>query len=413
MFEASPTGRLIDEVRAHDFAADPVHECGAGRIDAIKALDRAIRAAQAEQARQIAALHAERQKIMPLGTGDPSLSVIGEVAMARNISPGAAGSQLALALGMAQMPRVAALFADGSISEPVARAVVRESASLPPDDLTILDGELVDVLPGLTVRRAQDATRREVIRIDAEAARMRAEANRADCRISVFPEPDGVATMLVRGPAEQILAAHQALDSWAQGLRSTGDPRSCGQIMVHTLVERVTGLTHADCVDVEIELVLDAKTLAGDGDEPVDLTGYGPISPDVAEDIIARAPHASIRRLLVDPVDGALLVRDPRRRRFDSPTRAYVRARDRRCRQPGCDSVIRDDDHIHDFQHGGMSTADNAQGLCARSHTIKHQPGWTVTSQGKATIWTTPTGHHYRSEPPPLIPRARSRRLRQ
>jgi hypothetical protein len=175
--------------------------------------------------------------------------------------------------------------------------------------------------------------------------------------------------------------------------------------MTQTLVERVTGLTYADEVDVEINLVLDAKTLLDDGTTPVELEGYGPICPEVADELIAKARTASVRRLLVNPVDGTLLVREPRRRRYDRRTTAHVRTRDRRCRQPGCDSKIRDIDHPHDYQHGGTTTKDNAQGLCERSHQIKHQPGWTVTVEGNTTIWQTPTGHRYRSDPPPVLPR--------
>lgn len=403
MFDSVSAADLLREITAHDYASDPVHEAGASRIEAIKGLDRLICAAQAEQLSQIAALRQARRELMPIGSGDPSLSVIGEVAMVRNISPSAAGTQFGLALGLQRLPQVFGLFGDGVIGEAVARAVVRESEFLDVDDFVILDAEIAPKLPGLTHVKAAMATRRAVIRIDVEAARTRADRNRADCRITLCPEPDGVAVLRVRGPAEQMVAVHDALDAWAQGLRSTGDERTRGQIMVQTLVERVTGFAHADTIDVEISLVLDAATLLGQGDEPVDLVGYGPISPDVADDLIARAHHASIRRLLTDPVDGTLLVRDPRRRRFDGPLASHIRSRDRRCRQPGCDCRIRDVDHVKPFEAGGPTTADNGQGLCKRSHTIKHQPNWSVTTQGKATIWTTPTGHQYRSDPPPLL----------
>jgi len=413
MFEATDTQDLLREIRAYDFDSDPVHEWGANRVDAIAALDRSIRSAQAEQAAQIAALYADRLPMMGIGRGAPELSVIGEVSMARNISPGAAGTQFSLAIGMTQIPRIAELFAAGLISEPVARAVVKESAALCPDDLAVLDGELATRLVGLTAFRAAMLTRHHVIRIDVEAARARAAANRADRRVSMFPETDGVAILHVRGPAEQIVATYNSLDSWAQGLRASGDERSTGEIMCHTLVERVTGLAHADEINVEVGLVMDAKTLIADGDEPVELDGYGPISPDVADEIIARAPNRSIRRLLTDPIDGTLLVREPRRRRFDMPTAAHIRTRDRRCRQPGCDSKIRDNDHIHAYENGGLSTKENGQGLCPRSHTIKHLPGWKVVPEGKASIWTTPTGHTYRSDPPPLLPRNNPGRLRQ
>ncbi len=103
MFETTSTETLLGQVRSHDFDAEPVIERGATRIDAIRELDRAIRAAQAEQVVQVAALLADRTRLM-VGTGDPCLSVIGEVAMARNVGPTAAGSQLSLAIDQAAGP---------------------------------------------------------------------------------------------------------------------------------------------------------------------------------------------------------------------------------------------------------------------------------------------------------------------
>ena len=413
MFEATATENLLREVRAHDFQTDAVLDAGRHRIDAIRELDRGIRALQAEQVRQVGQLYAERIVLMGLGHGDPGLSIIGEIAMARHIGPAAAGSQFALAVGMGRLPRVFDLFASGAISEATARAVAAETAALHLDDAVIADAEIAGKIPGMTTIEAKHAAARVVISIDAEAAYQRATANRADQRVSMTPETDGVATLHVRGPAEQILAAHKALDDWATGLRATGDPRTRGQIMCQTLVERVTGMSYADEADVEINLVLDAETLVADGDHPVDLEGYGPISPDVAEEIVGRARNASVRRLLTDPVDGTLVVREPRRRRFDGPTAAHIKTRDRRCRQPGCDLKIRHNDHVHAYEHGGQTVAENGQGLCTRSHTLKHQPGWKVWTEGTTTIWRTPTGHQYRSEPPPVLPRTNPGHLRQ
>lgn len=405
MFEAVAPADLLVEVRAYDFASDPAHECGANRIDAIVALDRVAAAALADQLRQIAELYAGRIAQMGIGQGDPALSVIGEIGMARNISPSAAGTLFGLALGMSRLPKTLALLEAGQISESVARAVVKKSEALSVDDFDVLDGEIAPVLPGLTHVRARAVTARAIIRIDAEAARIRAERNRADQRVSMFPDTDGVAILQIRGPAEQIVATYNSLDAYSRGLRSAGDDRTGGQIMCQTLVERVTGRAHADAADVQVGLVMDAATLVGADGEPVELIGYGPIAPSVADDIIAAAPNPSIRRLLVDPVDGTLIVHEPHRRHFDAPTRKHIRTRDRLCRQPGCDARIRDDDHIHDHALGGLTTVDNGQGLCRRSHTLKHQPGWKVSAQGKATIWQTPTGHTYRSNPPALLPK--------
>ncbi|VXB54929.1 DUF222 domain-containing protein [Aeromicrobium sp. 9AM] len=160
MFTEVATTDVLREVRAYDFETEPVHEFGASRIDAITALDRVIRAAQAEQLAQIAALHAERVQLQGIHRGDPTLSVIGEVGMARNIGPTAAGTQVGVALRLEQLPRVQDLFAAGQISEPVVRAVVNESVSLGADDLVVLDGEIAPLLPGLTARQAGRLTAR-------------------------------------------------------------------------------------------------------------------------------------------------------------------------------------------------------------------------------------------------------------
>src|SRR5690606_24674198 len=115
--------------------------------------------------------------------------------------------------------------------------------------------------------------------LDADAAHQRAERNRADQRVTVEPETDGVAVLSVRGPAEQLTAAHQALETWARGLRGAGDGRTTGQIMCATLVERVTGLAHADAIDVEIGITIPADALVGASDAPAEIDGCGPVAP--------------------------------------------------------------------------------------------------------------------------------------
>ncbi|MCW2789503.1 MAG: endonuclease [Aeromicrobium sp.] len=87
MVEDAPIDSLLGQVLSYDFESLPVVETGFVRVEAIVALDRVIRAAQAEQAAQVAASYDERVHRIGLGQGDPGLSVIGEVGMARNIGP--------------------------------------------------------------------------------------------------------------------------------------------------------------------------------------------------------------------------------------------------------------------------------------------------------------------------------------
>lgn len=72
---------------------------------------------------------------------------------------------------------------------------------------------------------------------------------------------------------------------------------------------------------------------------------------------------------------------------------ALVRARDGRCRFPGCSVAARfcDVDHVRAWPAGPTSPA-NLMCLCRRHHRIKQRPGWSVRlhPDGRA-VWTDPT----------------------
>lgn len=376
---------------------------GAGRIEIVAACERVVAAARALQLEQTRELLRQREQQVEGTTA--GLSVIGEVAMARNVSPSAGETMLRAALTLRDMPAVTDALRTGAIGEPTARAIAREVSHLDVDDTQLVDAALAEHLPRLTPRRATELTRELVVAADHEAAELRAESARAEQYVSVHAEADGTATLVAHGPAELVTAAGRALEAWADGARSTGDPRTHGQVQLQTLVERVTGAERPDHADVEIGIVIDAATLLGASNAPAEVVGHGPVAPSVADDIIGRAHRLFYRRLVADPVDGSLVARDPRRRRFDGPLAAHLRARDRhRCRQPGCDCRIRDLDHVTAHVDGGPTTTANGQGLCKRSHTLKHLPGWSTTTRPDGTVeWRTPTGHVYTS-PVPALP---------
>ncbi|SDO00036.1 hypothetical protein SAMN05428965_2335 [Geodermatophilus sp. DSM 45219] len=84
----------------------------------------------------------------------------------------------------------------------------------------------------------------------------------------------------------------------------------------------------------------------------------------------------------------------------------HVRARDRRCRFPGCRRPVPragELDHARPHAAGGPTSAANLAGYCTGDHRGKHQaPGWTHTlgPDGTLTV-TTPTGLTAVTEPPP------------
>jgi hypothetical protein len=407
MFDDVPVEDLLTAASAveHVFEED----LGASRIDVITALERVIRAAQGLQLEQINGLLDDRNRVVgAFREGDPALHVIGQVSLARNVSPGAAGSQLGVAIQLAELPNVADALKSGIIGEPTVRAICRAVAGSSVDELAAVDAEIGPQLPGLTPRRAAALAERIVISLDAEAAANLADRRRQDVRVSLTPHPGGIATLMATGPAEGLTAAYTKLQDSALASRSGGDERPIEQIMFGILVEDLTGAGDASDTSVEVGLLIDLPTMLGTADNAVELVGYGPIAPAVADDIIANAHKAFYRRLITDPVTGTLIARDERRRFFDPGLAGFIRARDRhRCRQPGCDCRIRDIDHIKAYAEGGSTRTDNGQGLCRRSHVIKHLPGWDVTTSADGTItWRTPTGHTYLSKTPSVDPLA-------
>jgi uncharacterized protein DUF222 len=83
----------------------------------------------------------------------------------------------------------------------------------------------------------------------------------------------------------------------------------------------------------------------------------------------------------------------------------YVRARDRRCRFPGCRRRVPKGGELdhHRPWPDGPTSAGNLTGFCTTNHRGKHQaPGWTyhLAPDGTLTV-TTPTGLTTTTEPPP------------
>jgi len=134
-------------------------------------------------------------------------------------------------------------------------------------------------------------------------------------------------------------------------------------------------------------------TLLGGGASG-DLDGHGPLDPDTAALLTARAP--SLRRLLVDPVDGRVLATDPGTYTVPAALRTLLQARDVTCRFPGCTRRAErcDIDHVTAWAEGGRTTADNLAHVCRHHHVLKHQTRWAVEPRPDGTLtWTSPTGH--------------------
>jgi len=357
--------------------------------------------------------------------------VAAQVALARHESPvrGAGHVRLALALTR-QMPHTLAALEAGELSEWRAQIIVRETATLTSEDRTLVDAEVVgnpaQPVAGLGDRELAQRVRAVAYRIDAASVMARAAKAEADRRVTLRPAPDTMAYLTALLPVAQAVAAHAALVAAADSARAAGDDRGKGQVMADTLVTRLTGQDSADAVPVEIQLVMTDQALLADDDTPAHVTGYGPVPAAWVRDLLTRLHHATspatgdagaraanvwLRRLFTHPVTGTLVAMDSVRRTFDGGLRRYLLTRDAgTCRPPWCDAPARHLAHIHDHDHGGPTTDTNGQSLCVRCNHTKQLPGFTATTLTRqpgaphTVQTTTPTGHTYTSQAPPLLP---------
>ncbi|MGM7671522.1 DUF222 domain-containing protein [Microbacterium sp. A93] len=241
---------------------------------------------------------------------------------------------------------------------------------------------------------------------------------------------DGMAELVVYGPSVIIHGMHDRATQMAFAVKRANakaakaaggsapeetaddfaDERTLNQLRVDLLADLVlTGVptghetedgllgeirAHVD-ITVPVLTLTDADELAS----PAHLEGVGPVDPATAR--ILTGNVAGFDRILTDPVSGMVLGVD--RYRPSAEMRRYLRARDRRCRFPGCRLVARlcDDDHTIDHALGGATALTNLADFCRRHHVTKHNTPWQVRQLGGGVLeWTSPTGRIYIDRPP-------------
>jgi hypothetical protein len=411
---AGPTPAQLQTMKEWLGLASPATD-DAGRIDRIRALDElknAICAAEAIEtvrfkASQLAAQQAAGVSKRRLGDG-----ITEQVGLARRESPGRATRLVSLAETLTlDMPETLTAMTLGELSEWRALKIATETAFLSPEDRRRVDAELAGTFADLSDREAVATTRRLAYALDPQGFVSRGKKAHKDRHVSLRPVPDTMARFGALLPVAQGVAVLAALSREADARRAAGDPRTRGQVMADTLVERVTGQSQADQVPVEVQLVMSDATLFGFEDRPASFAGYGPIPGAQAREWLLGLDDDTrswIRRLYVDETDGALTALDTHRRVFRDTLRRALLIRDQWCRTPWCGAPIRHLDHPVPAAEGGVTSAANGQGLCERCNYTKESPGWRACPDpgggaGVAVTLTTPTGHTYTSRPPPIL----------
>ena len=380
------------------------------RIDQISELERLKAAAAAAQARITEAFDASQRRAAPSlkPTGEVVRSITAQVALARRESPARGQQHVGVALGLVRdLPQTLDALTHGRISEWRATLIVRETATLTREDRLQVDAELAPQLEGAGDRRVADLARKIAYRLDPGAALRRSQKAETDRRVTIRPAPDTMSNVTGLLPVAQGVAVYAALRKHAKTLRAEGDSRTISQIMADTFFTRLTGQENG-IGGVEIQLVMNERTLLRGDHEPAHAPGYGTIPASLARRIVREADRTWLRRLYTAPDSGELVAMDSRRRTFRGKLRDLTVLRDQTCRTPWCDAPIAHVDHARSARRGGKTTAANGQGLCEACNYTKEAPGWRADL---VTVSRSSGRDHHTHRPPlPIQPATATRR---
>jgi hypothetical protein len=414
-----PVVARLDDLLAElaEVIADGTPVGDAARIDRLDRLERLraavaatqvaemVRFAQSQTAQQLAAgVHPKRS-----GRG-----IADQIALACRVSPFEGSRRLGVARALwFDLPQTYTRLTAGALHERVAEQVVSETRHLDAGQRRAVDAKIHAAgIEKLGIRASAQCARKHAYETDPAGYVKRGRTERKHRRVSLRAALDTMALLTGYLPVEQGVACWAALRKAADALKAAGDPRTRNQIMADLLVERLTGQTKAEDVNIEVGLLMPLDSLL---DPTVTkaghLLGFGPLPAELARQLLATSRGRIWWRRLFTRRGGlsvaAIVGGDPRRRRFDGWLAQLIALRDQTCRDPHCDAPIRHTDHIVPARDGGPTSFPHGRGVCARGNYVREMPGWRIdliepglTGRPHVVLITTPTGHRYSSEAP-------------
>jgi hypothetical protein len=384
--------------RAPFTRAHPEQLSKAARIDALVALEQLKSWVDAQQLRLLAVMAAGDEFDRDLAAA--------EVGVALCQPPATVHGRMQLADELVRrLPATLELLHSGAITVRHAQAVAEGVRPLPDALALQVERRVLDRAGEQSVAALRRSVARAVLVVDPRSAEERHRAARADRRVCLRPVADGMAQLWALLPADGAATVMTTLNAMAAA-KASEDTRTMDQRRADALVDLAGARLSAAPLPKQhgrrpaIQVTVAASTLLGLDEKPAELGGYGAIPASLARQLAAD-PTGTWRRLITDPSSGTLLDYGRTTYRPPQPLADHVAARDQVCRFPGCRQPARrcDIDHQVPFPEG-PTAADNLEFLCEHHHGFKHRGGWTVRGDPNGVlIWTSPTGHEYRSSP--------------
>ncbi|MBO0898249.1 HNH endonuclease signature motif containing protein [Arthrobacter sunyaminii] len=394
-------------------------------------LDAVVRWAQAQQAKVLHRMETlfRDDLLVDVGREDPALtfSLAAEEAAAILHLPTNTAKMLMSDAGQLCTTHTATLarLEDGALGYGHVQTVLDQSQNVPDSELAAFEASLLEAAGAgqtssqfrVKARRLREGRYPDTIPVRHKSAFERR-------RVCLVPEEDGMSWLSALLPAARAQLVYTQLTTAARGEQGAGDPRGVDQLRADILADLLEGGdTERNANDsggsnaqgaragsepatgnkararTEILVLITAETLFGADEQPAELHGYGPISPETARRLARQAAHwTPVER---NP-DTEEILRVGRRRKVPAGLQRWLRARDGTCRFPGCrtNSVIAEIDHTKPWSHGGSTDHDNLEHLCRRHHMFKSRGFWKARQHSPGIIeWTSPGGRTYRTDP--------------
>jgi 5-methylcytosine-specific restriction endonuclease McrA len=349
-----------------------------------------------------------------------------ELAAALSLSERAAANRVALAQDLDRLPGTRSALTTGRLHLYTARMVVDHLRPLEDESASAIEAKVLPRYAGRSYGDLSRALRRAVLAADPAAAEKRKARGVEDRTVEACSLPDGMASLTMSGPAEDVEAMFTFTTGSAEAATAPGDPRTLAQRRFDVLADLAhSGLGHdttrPDLLAHQggvpgtrlktrqgrrptIQVTVSIETLLGLRDDPGELAGYGPITADTARRI---ASEGTWRRLLTDPRTG----------RFDELSvdtyeppqdiRDHVIARDPVCIGIGCRLPWNRCDLDHRVPHPrGPTSAGNLEPWCRTGHQIKTFTDTEVVddpTRDGGRLVTYPSGRSYPLPADPVL----------
>jgi hypothetical protein len=309
-----------------------------GRLEKLRAVTAALQAAESVRFAQSQVAEQLAAEVHPTVIGR---GIAEQIGWACRLSPVVAARRLNTARAW-WFPTLIANSAARELSERVAETIVTETRHLNAEKRGEVDQQLVAAgVSKLGFKAATLCVRKITYQADRQGYVQRGRTERKHRRVGVRPAPDTMAILTGYLPVEQGVACYTALQQHANTAVATGDGRSRDQIMADTLVERLTGQTHAADVNIELQLLMPLDTLINPDDpKAAVLAGQGPLPAELAREILASSQGRKWWRRLFTALSttstgsGPIVGGDPTRRHFDGWLGQLIRLRDQTCTAP-------------------------------------------------------------------------------